>query len=212
MINCAGIIPQSLNKKINNELYYKINSIFPIILNMLCEKIKCKMIHITTDCVFNGNSGNYNELSIPDSKNDYGVSKILGELCNATIIRTSIIGEELYNKTSLLEWVKSNKNKEINGYTQHFWNGVTCLQLSKIIEHIIKNNLYWNGVKHIFSPKIISKYELIELINNIYDLNIKVNKFETEKVNKSLSTIHEHFYTVPTLEDQIKEQKDFNFC
>ena len=50
--------------------------------------------------------------AIHDELNEYGISKSLGELCNGTIIRTSIIGEEMRNKRSLLEWVKSNKNKE----------------------------------------------------------------------------------------------------
>ena len=51
------------------------------------------MIHVTTDCVFSGKDGNYNENSIHDETNDYGISKSLGELCDTTIIRTSIIGE-----------------------------------------------------------------------------------------------------------------------
>ena len=96
IINCIGIIPQS-NSIISTTKcnYYKINAIFPIILNTICEKNGCKFIHITTDCVYSGDKGNYNENDEHDEKNDYGVSKSLGELCtNATIIRTSIIGEE----------------------------------------------------------------------------------------------------------------------
>ena len=116
IINCAGIIPQSSKQRnIDTRLYFKINSLFPIILSQICNKYKSKMIHITTDCVFSGKDGNYNETSIHDEINDYGMSKSLGELCDATIIRTSIIGEEINNKRSLLEWVKSNKNGEING-------------------------------------------------------------------------------------------------
>lgn len=210
IINCSGVIPQSSNRqKLTKDLYYKINSIFPIVLSMLCDKLNCKMIHITTDCVFNGNEGLYGEKSNHTETNDYGTSKSLGELSNSTIIRTSIIGEELYNKTSLLEWVKSNKNKEINGYTKHFWNGVTCLQLAKIIEYVIKHNLYWNGVRHIFSPNTVSKYELVSIINNVYKLNIKINKLETEKVDKSLTSIYKSFYDIPILEKQIEEQKDY---
>ena len=64
------------------------------------------------------------------------MSKSLGELCKPTIIRISIIGEEVNNKRSLLEWVKSNSGKEINGYENHYWNGVTCLQLAKIVNEI----------------------------------------------------------------------------
>ena len=53
IINCAGIIPQSSKQhEINNRLYFKINSIFPVILSMICNQLGCKMIHVTTDCVF----------------------------------------------------------------------------------------------------------------------------------------------------------------
>jgi len=207
VVNCAGVIPQSKNG--TNRLYYTINSIFPVMLSAVCNEIGCKMIHITTDCVFDGKSGNYTELDTPNPVDDYGTSKLLGELCNSTIIRTSIIGEELCNKASLLEWVKSNNDKKINGYINHFWNGVTCLQLAKIIEHIIKYNLYWNGVRHIFSLNKVSKYELISMINDIYELNITINKLETEKVDRSLTSVYEQFYVVQELREQIIEQKLF---
>ena len=211
IINCAGVIPQaSKQRDLNTRLYFTINSLFPVILSQICEKFGAKMIHITTDCVYSGKTGMYNENSIHDEINDYGMSKSLGELCKATIIRTSIIGEEVFNKRSLLEWVKSNRNKEINGYTNHFWNGVTCLQLSKIIENIISKNKYWIGIRHIFSPRAVSKYELVNIINKVYNLNIIVNEFKTEnKVDKTITTINDLEFEIPDLEDQIMETKSF---
>lgn len=211
IVNCAGVIPQaSKDRELSKRNYYKINSILPIILSMLTTH----MIHITTDCVFSGATGGYHEYSTHDEINDYGTSKSLGELCDGTIIRTSIIGEELVNKRSLLEWVISNENRSINGYSNHFWNGVTCLQLAKIIYKIINKSLYWNGVRHIYSPTTVSKYELCKMISDIYELNIKVKEFNTDKVDKSLSTIygaHENIFDIPELEDQIKEMRDFHF-
>jgi dTDP-4-dehydrorhamnose reductase len=208
IINCAGVIPQASKQRgLDTRLYFTINSLFPVILSQICHKVGAKMLHITTDCVFSGKDGLYNEKSFHDETNDYGMSKSLGELCNATIIRTSIIGEEVQNKRSLLEWVKSNKEKEINGYTNHFWNGVTCLQLSKIIHKIINYNLYWSGVRHIFSPRSVSKYELVSMINEVYDLNITVLPFQTEKVDKTLTTIYEtnNLFNIPDLKEQIRE-------
>ena len=94
IINCAGVIPQASKQRIlDSKQYFKINSLFPVILSQICNSLQVKMIHITTDCVFSGKIGNYNENSIHDEINDYGMSKSLGELCKATIIRTSIIGE-----------------------------------------------------------------------------------------------------------------------
>ena len=214
VINCAGVIPQASKQRgLNTRLYFTINSLFPVILGQICDKFKAKMIHITTDCVFSGKDGKYNENAVHDETNDYGISKSLGELCNGTIIRTSIIGEELRNKRSLLEWVKSNKNNEINGYTNHLWNGVTCLELAKIIDKMIAKNIFWKGIRHIYSPIPVSKYELVSIINEKYNLNIKINSFETDKpIDKTLTTIYDtnKIFNIPILNDQINEMKEYN--
>ena len=213
VINCAGVIPQASKQiGLNTRLYFTINSLFPVVLGEICNKYRAKMIHITTDCVFSGIDGNYDETAIHDEKNEYGVSKSLGEICNATIIRTSIIGEELRNKRSLLEWVKLNKNKEINGYKNHLWNGVTCLQLAKIIDSMITKMIFWKGVRHIFSPSPVSKFELVSILNNIYNLNIKINEYETDKhVNKTLTTIFDtnSIFQLPDIKEQIIEMKKY---
>ena len=149
IINCAGIIPQKENLQ-EYEKYIKINSLFPHKLQEIVKNHNSKLIHITTDCVFNGKKDNsYDENDTHTEKNIYGISKSQGEPENATIIRTSIIGEETNGKKSLLEWVKSNKNGTINGYNNHLWNGITCLQLALIIKKIIDKNLFWKGVRHI---------------------------------------------------------------
>ena len=206
VINCAGVIPQS-----NNNDYLKVNAMFPNILSKICLEKKAHLIHITTDCVFTGKGGGYDEKSRHDEIGVYGLSKSLGENSDSTIIRTSIIGEEKYNKKSLLEWVKSNQNKTVNGYANHFWNGVTCLQLSKIIERIIREKLFWSGVRHLFSPSSVSKYELVCMINDIYDLNINVNPVQTPKtVDKTLKSLHKQIFDTPDLRKQIKEMKKFD--
>jgi len=212
VINCAGVIPQASNQRgLNTRLYFTINSLFPVILSQICDKVGAKMIHITTDCVFSGKDGKYSEDSIHDETNDYGMSKSLGELCKATIIRTSIIGEEIENKRSLLEWVKSNAGRSINGYINHYWNGVTCLQLSKIISEIIERGLYWEGVRHIFSPSSLNKYQLVKNIIQVYNLDIHVNEFKTEdKVDKTITSNYEAMFEIPELYIQIEEIKNYN--
>ena len=212
VINCAGVIPQASKQRgLNTRLYFTINSLFPVVLSQICDKLGAKMIHVTTDCVFTGKDGKYNEESIHDEINDYGLSKSLGELCKATIIRTSIIGEEVNNKRSLLEWARSNSGKEIKGYENHYWNGVTCLQLAKIVKSILDSNSFWTGVMHIFSPRSVSKFELVSIINNVYDLNIKINKYQTEnQVNKTITSIHPQIFEIPDLKDQIEELKQYN--
>jgi dTDP-4-dehydrorhamnose reductase len=202
IINSAGVIKQRNFK--HSELI-KVNSLFPHFLST----IGCNVIHITTDCVFSGKIGSYDEDSLHDCLDDYGKSKSLGECYDLTTIRTSIIGEEIYNKKSLVEWVKSSKNSKISGYLNHFWNGVTCLELSKQIEIIINSNQYWKGVRHYHSPNTVSKYELVSCINKIYELNNIVNPVMAEYCDRSLKTIYDRPIK-KSIEDQILEMKEFN--
>ena len=93
IVNCAGAIPQKYNDE-NIKTYIKVNSLFPHKLNELAKTFSVKFIHITTDCVYDGTNGNYMVEDIHSAKNIYGISKSLGEPEEATVIRTSIIGEE----------------------------------------------------------------------------------------------------------------------
>lgn len=208
IINCVGTIKPRVDElgDLNSIL---VNSIFPRYLSNVTEKFNCKMIHPTTDCVFDGVIGNYNENHIHNITDVYGRSKSLGEPSNCTVIRTSIIGEEMSNGRSLIEWVKSNKDKEINGFTNHIWNGITCLEFAKVCKIIIDNNLFWSGVRHIHSNSV-DKFELLTMINEVYQLNIKINKVESNvTIDRSLSTIYQNLFTIPNLYDQIVEMRDF---
>lgn len=210
LINCIGIIPQSKNiNDTSSRNYFLINSLFPNMLSTFASMNKMKFIHITTDCVFSGSKGNYTEVDCHDETNNYGVSKSLGELgYNSTVIRTSIIGEELKNKYSLLEWVKKHNNTTINGYTNHYWNGVTCLQLAKIINNMIDENIWWSGVRHIYSPTSVTKYELVQMINDTYNLNNTIEPMETDNpINKTLTSIYDVNiqFNIPELRIQLEE-------
>ena len=82
-------------KSIENAKY--INSFFPKHLVELSKKYNYKVIHISTDCVFSGTKGLYNEYSIKDAIDGYGITKSKGEIDapGHLTIRTSIIGPDL---------------------------------------------------------------------------------------------------------------------
>jgi dTDP-4-dehydrorhamnose reductase len=207
IINAAAITKPEKFKKI--ELY-KVNGIFPNWLASFKKNFDCQIINISSDGVFKGDKGSYSENDPPDSENDYGISKFIGENNLNTNIRTSIIGEEIYNKKNFLEWLILNKNKEVNGYTNHLWNGVTCLELCKLIEHIVIYNEFWLGTKHVFSPQTLNKLELIKLINSIFKLNLTVNPSIDEfDCNRELKTKFKPLITT-SIRNQIEEIKAFN--
>jgi dTDP-4-dehydrorhamnose reductase len=178
VINCSGIIKQRIDSYPIEEIL-KVNSIFPINLAKLCDKLNIQCFHITTDCVYSGKKGGYIESDFFDADDVYGMSKNAGDTDLCMTLRTSIIGEEKAHFKSLLSWVKSQKGKTINGYSDHIWNGVTTLYLAEIIENIIELNLYQKGVFHIHSQEVVSKYELTNMINEVYCLGITVNQFRT---------------------------------
>lgn len=209
VINCMGTIKPRVDS-LGDLNAILVNSIFPRFLANVCEIMNVNLIHPTTDCVYTGLKGSYNETDKYDVGDVYGMSKAMGEPSNCTVVRTSIIGEEVGQSRSLVEWVKSSSGKTVNGFTNHFWNGVTCLHFAKICEQIIETNNFWVGIRHIHS-NTVNKKELIEMISEIYDLGISVNPMETPvKCDRSMSSIYETGITVPPLFDQIKEMKDFS--
>lgn len=209
VINCAGLIKQRSGT--TEYDFIKVNTMFPHMLAKTCNHKGARLIHVSTDCTYSGSKGGYDELAPHDATDIYGRSKSLGEPSNTTVIRTSIIGEEQNNFLSLLEWVKSNQEKTVNGFTNHMWNGITCLKFAEVCEHIIKHNIFWTSVKHIFSPNVVSKYELVKLISDIYDLNVKVIPVEAPNMcDRSLTSVRNDII-IPTeyLATQIQKMRDF---
>ena len=78
-----------------------------------------------------------------------------------------MIGREVYNKTELLEWVISNKNKKIKGFDNAVYSGVTTFWMSYVVNEIIRNFPELSGLYNISSPPI-SKYDLITKINTYF--------------------------------------------
>lgn len=169
VINAAGIINR---RQEDSASFYAVNSIFPHALSALCARSGVRLIHFSTDCVFDGHQAPYFENS-PKLANDvYGKSKSLGEPNLALVIRTSIIGPEIQNFYNLLCWTLSQDH--INGFTDHLWNGVTTLELSLLVGRIIKESLYTEGVRHIFSDDF-SKYDLVKMICRNFRHNATVS-------------------------------------
>lgn len=210
VINCIGVIKPQIEKT-GKLRSIATNSTFPHHLANVCEEESLRLIHVSTDCVFSGKIGLYNEDDIHDCEDVYGKTKSLGEPEKCTVIRTSIIGEEIGTGRSLIEWVKTRKNDTALGFTNHKWNGVTCLQLAKIFEDIIVNNKYWEGVTHIFSPDTLTKEELVRTISDIYELNVQITPtIDVNNMDRTLTTVRDEYtFNIPSITQQIQEQKDF---
>lgn len=191
LINCAGVLRTKEKTQESLSESLSINTILP--LKILESELSNKIINITTDGVFSGKDGNYLESSCHDSCDVYGKTKSLGEIKNDKVfnLRCSIVGKELNTSKNLLSWfLNQDSNTEIDGYTNHFWNGITTLQFAKICENIIANNIQSNNIQHIVPANIVSKYELLKLFNKYFKKNIEISpKYCNQTVNKTLSTL-----------------------
>jgi dTDP-4-dehydrorhamnose reductase len=189
VLNCIGIVKQRKEAK-DFIKSIEINSLFPHRLLKICDKIGARLIHISTDCVFSGKKGNYSETDIPDPVDLYDRSKLLGEVTSgrALTIRTSLIGHELKTQQQgLVEWVLSNHGKTVQGYAKAIFSGFPTVIFSNILKDIILRFKSLKGLYHI-SSKPIDKYSLLQLINSIYGLGIKIRKNEEVTCDRSLNS------------------------
>lgn len=181
IINCAGILNELAENNPENSIF--VNSFLP---HFLAARSK-RLLHISTDCVFDGSRGNYTENDIKDGLGFYAETKSLGEVLYAPhlTIRTSIIGPELKaNGIGLLHWFLK-QNGKVNGYTEAFWSGVTTLQLAKGILHLIDSPEI-TGLIHYTNNEKISKYELLKIISVIFQKDITIEPSSSYHVDKSL--------------------------
>ncbi len=210
-INCIGIIKQIISEVADIDVL-KINASFPKNAAKLCKSISIPLIHVTTDCVYSGLKGNYTEADFFDADDLYGISKNAGENTECMNLRTSLIGPEKGRSRSLLGWAISQKGNHVKGFSNHIWNGVTTLYFAEITEKILNDSLYKEGIFHIHSPVQASKYELLELFNRLFNLNLKIEKTETEiKCDRSMSSIYSLSRTLVTkdIKEQFQALKDF---
>lgn len=212
IINCIGIIKQVDSSK-NPIKCLETNSLFPHRLTQYCETFKKKLILISTDCVFDGVKGNYSESDSPNATDLYGRTKLLGEVDyspNVLTLRTSIIGHELKNHKSLVDWFLNQK--EVRGFKNAIFSGFTTLELSKIIERIIIDFPNACGLYQVSSEKI-DKFSLLTLINEIYGEDIKIIPDEEFRCDRSLNSSRfrtDFNYFPPKWETMIKEMFDEN--
>ena len=164
VINCIGLVKQ--RKEASSYISaIKLNSLFPHQLAELCVSSGARLIHFSTDCVFSGRSGNYLEEDFPDPVDLYGRSKLLGELDSPSFLtlRTSIIGWELKNKGSLLEWFASQRGKTVMGFKNSIYSGLSTISLARLVDQIIQKWPLLCGLYHA-SSKPISKFEILTML------------------------------------------------
>lgn len=186
VINCVGLVKQLA--EVNDPIItLPINAILPHQLANLSGLVGARLIHISTDCVFAGNKGNYKETDISDATDLYGKSKYIGEVDypHAITLRTSIIGHELQDAHSLIGWFLSQKNS-CKGFSKVVFSGLPTVVLAKLIRDIVLPRPALTGVYHV-AARPISKYDLLKLVANVYKKSIEIIPDDQEVMDRSLN-------------------------
>ncbi len=209
VINAVGILNKEADDNKPNAIL--VNSYLPHYLSEITQNLKTKIIHMSTDCVFSGESGGYTETSFRDGGTFYDRTKALGELENDKDLtfRNSIIGPDL-NKDGigLFNWFMKQEG-QINGYYKAIWTGVTTLTLAKAMNMALENNL--TGLFNLVNNETINKFELLKLFNKHMRGNaLTIFPSDVVVLDKSLINNRDDFeFTVPSYEQMIIEMKEW---
>lgn len=188
VINCVGLVKQSKDGG-NIHKSIVLNALLPHQLNEQCKAYNSRLIQISTDCVFSGKKkGGYTEGDHSDACDIYGKTKFLGEIHNdqnAITLRTSYIGNELSGSHGLLEWFL-NQQGSCYGFTKAIYSGLPTVILMEVIEDILLQHPYLNGLYHLASTPI-SKFDLLTLIARSFNKNINIVPKEDPAIDRSLN-------------------------
>lgn len=188
VINAVGVVKQlETSKDVIKTL--TVNSILPHRLAALSYDFGFRLFCISTDCVFNGEKGNYSEEDVANATDLYGKSKNLGEVVegNAITLRTSIIGRELGKGHSLVEWFLSNEGRTVKGFTRAIYSGFPTIVLADIIKTLVLDFPQLRGLYHV-SSEPINKYDLLKIIKGHLASNIEIEQDDEFRINRSLNS------------------------
>lgn len=163
VVNAVGVLNEDAEERRDRAAY--LNAYLPHRLAALTADLPTRVIHMSTDCVFRGNTGPYAESSFPDGETFYDRSKALGELNDEKnlTLRNSIVGPDVNEAgIGLLNWFM-RQGGPVRGFTGAIWTGVTTVELARAIEAAALEGAA--GLVNLVPGEAVSKYELLRLFN-----------------------------------------------
>lgn len=211
VVNCIGLIKQLENA--NDPLIaVPINTMLPHQLARICAATSARLIHLSTDCVFDGRRGGYIESDFSDANDLYGRSKFLGEVDypHAVTLRTSIIGHELDSSVGLIEWFLKSEGT-IGGFTRAIFSGLPTVEISEIIRDRVIPRTELRGVYHVAASPI-NKHDLLQLVAKVYGKKVEILPKSDLVIDRSLNADRFHAatgYRAPDWPTLIKKMHAF---
>lgn len=187
VINSTGVTKQLVEKSgMINTIH--VNSLFPHHLAQLCEQYKSRLIQFSTDCIFNGTKGQYNENDNADANDIYGRSKFLGEVdaSHVVTLRKSTVGLELGPKHGLVEWFLS-QHGEVSGFTNAVFTGLITSELVHVVHRIITEFTSLSGIWNVAGPRI-SKFDFLTCLQQqLQKHDVTIKRDDTFTCDRSLN-------------------------
>lgn len=202
-INCIGVLSSDISVDRPGSVIAAVraNALFPHELATTAMAHGIRVLHVSTDGVFSGNSPDpYVETDRCDCDDIYGRTKVIGEAVQPNVLnfRCSVVGLSPQRRRGLLEWFLSRpRGSAVAGYTNHHWNGVTTLQLAGLCLKIIGKNVFEGlrsrGPIHHFCPnRPISKYDLLMVFRDVFEHDVTISaECAPTPVSRVLGTIHD---------------------
>lgn len=175
IINCAAITQLDFLEK-NPQLAFSVNADGAKNVATVSKRNKIRLVHISTDGIFDGKRGMYSEEDIPNPVNVYAKSKAEGEKLvrensdNYVIIRTNFYGFDK-NGRFLFNWILNTlkQHKQIIGFSDVIFTPLEVSNLSEMIKEISMKS--YCGIIHLASDEILSKYQFALRIAEVFEFN-----------------------------------------
>lgn len=189
VINCIGALNRTANgQTISLDSYCRLNIEWPRILSNVYGD---RLIHASTDCVFDGTDGPYTESSVPSpSYGLYGYSKLFGEsiVDRSLVLRCCLIGEALgESKVSLLDWLRHAEG-EVSGFTKWYASIITGIEFGKICLRICNmKDFPRTGLYHLAAEKV-AKFDVLHKYKKVRNLPCIITPDSSKSLDKTLIT------------------------
>ena len=164
----------------NHDHAFRVNTSLAIDIAKVCNCLGIKLIHISTDHIFDGFSSFYTELSKPNPINVYGYTKLEAELGlqaiseNSLIIRTNFFDKGPSYRQSFSDWIiKKLRNQEKIGlFRDVYYTPIHVKYLSHYVHHLLTTND--TGIFNIVGPKRLSKYQFGVQLAHMFSLDLSL--------------------------------------
>jgi dTDP-4-dehydrorhamnose reductase len=184
VVNAVGLTPAAAATSAAGRLE-TINTQFPRALAEAAVARSVRVVHVSTDAVFSGARGGYTETDAPDPGDEYGRSKLAGELGSPHLtLRTSLFGRSARG-VGLIEWLIARRGGAVDGYADYRFTGVAAVTLADLIATAIERGL--SGTYHV-GGEPMTKFSLLRAAADFLKLDADVRETFNGAVDRTLDS------------------------